>query len=404
METMPRIERVRRGRRAAGRIVAAVAMVAALATGGPAAASPGASPSEPCRESIPDLYERVSPAVVSIVATAFNPYDRTNPVERHGGSGVLFDTTGLLLTNAHVVVGHQVISVTLDNGTILPGQIVGADPLFDIAIVRVPQPSSGALPIARLGDSDALRVGEEIYAIGNPFGLEQTLTRGVVSAVNRVLPGATWSMREPLLQTDAAINPGNSGGPLVNTCGDVIGITTAILEDAQSIGFAIPMSLVKSVMPDLMQKGRVARPWLGVQGEVVSPMLKDLLRVPPADGFMVEVIEPASPAEQAGIRGGDLDITIGGQPILLGGDVITEIGGAPVSNPEELNRALQLLKVGSTVRLRLRRQQTTSSIGVVVAERPSWKADIVSRHGTSWTRGPGLRRPVGAAGAARASF
>ena len=302
METMPRVERVRRGRRAAGRVVAALAMVLALATGGPAAASPGAAPSKPCRDSIPDLYERVSPAVVSITATAFNPYDRSNPVERHGGSGVLFDPTGLLLTNAHVVVGHQVISVTLDNGTNLPGQIVGADPLFDIAIVRVPQPSSGNLPIARLGDSDTLRVGEEIYAIGNPFGLDQTLTRGIISAVNRVLPGATWSMREPLLQTDAAINPGNSGGPLVNTCGDVVGITTAILPDAQSIGFAIPMSLVRSVMPDLMQKGRVVRPWLGVQGQSVSAMLKDLLRVPLVDGLLVEVIEPASPAEQAGIR------------------------------------------------------------------------------------------------------
>jgi serine protease Do len=403
MEAMARIERVRRGWRAAGRIAAAFSMVLALATGGLAAASPGASPSEPCRDSIPDLYERVSPAVVSIVATAFNPYDRSNPVERHEGSGVLFDPSGLLLTNAHMVVGHQVISVTLDNGTILPGQIVGADPLFDIAIVRVPQQPSGALPIARLGDSDALRVGEEIYVIGNPFGLEQTLTRGIISAVNRVLPGATWSMREPLLQTDAAINPGNSGGPLVNTCGDVIGITTAILPDAQSIGFAIPVSLVKSVMPDLMQKGRVARPWLGVQGQIVTAMLKDLLRAPLVDGFLVEVIEPASPAEQAGIRGGDLDITIGGQPVLLGGDIITEMNGAPVKDPQELNRALQLLKVGSTVHLRLRRKQATSSVDVVVAERPAWKADIAGRHGTSSTRGPGLQRRTGAVGA-RASF
>ena len=157
-------------------------------------------------------------------------------------------------------------------------------------------------------------------------------------------------------------------------------------------------------MPDLMQKGRVARPWLGVQGQVVPAMLKDLLRVPPVDGFMVEVIEPASPAEQAGVRGGDLDITIGGQPILLGGDIITEMDGAPVRNPQELNRALQLLRVGSKVRLRLRRQEANSSVDVVVSERPSWKADIASRHGTSSTRGPGLQRQAGAAGAARVSF
>jgi len=401
---MHRIERLRMGRRAAGRIVSVFSMALALAAGGPAAASPGAAPSEPCRGSIPDLYERVSPAVVSIVATAFNPYDRTNPVDRHEGSGVLFDSSGLLLTNAHVVVGHQVISVTLDNGTVLPGQIVGADPLFDVAIVRVPPPSSGALPIARFGDSDALRVGEEVYVIGNPFGLDQTLTRGIISAVNRVLPGATWSMREPLLQTDAAINPGNSGGPLVNTCGDVVGITTAILPDAQSIGFAIPMSLVRSVMPDLMQKGRVARPWLGVQGQSVTAMLKDLLRVPLVDGLLVEVIEPASPAEQAGILGGELDITIRGRPVLLGGDIITEIDGAPVRDPQELSKALELLKVGSTVHLRLLRKEAASSVDVVIAERPSWKADVAGRVGASPTRFPGLQRQAGAAGAARVSF
>ena len=162
-----------------------------FASAGLAAQRSGAVSAAPCRESIPDLYTRVSPAVVSIMATAFNPYDRSNPVERHGGSGVLFDGSGLVLTNSHVVYGHQAISVTLDDGTVLPGQIVGADPLFDIAIVRVKPPSPAPLPVARFGESDRLRVGEEIYAIGNPFGLDQTLTRGIVSGVNRVLPGAT---------------------------------------------------------------------------------------------------------------------------------------------------------------------------------------------------------------------
>jgi S1-C subfamily serine protease len=224
--------------------------------------------------------------------------------------------------------------------------------------------------------------------------------------VNRVLPGATWSLREPLLQTDAAINPGNSGGPLINVCGDVIGITTAIVPDAQSIGFAIPVDLVKSVMPDLMQKGRVIRPWLGVQGQVVSPMLKKTLRAPLVDGFLVEVIEPASPAEQAGIRGGDLDITIGGQPVLLGGDIIREINGSPVTNAKELDSALQLLQVGSTARLKLRREEVASTVDVVIAERPAWKADIAGRHGSSSKTGQGVQPQAAALGAraVRASF
>jgi S1-C subfamily serine protease len=358
----------------------ALAVGLSLASAGHALATPSPAPSAPCQESIPALYKRVSPAVVSIAATAYNPYDTNNPIERHSGSGVVFDPAGLVLTNAHVVVGHQVILVTLDDGTTLPGLIVGADPLFDIAVVRIPKPAVRPLPVARLGNSDLLQVGEEVYVIGNPFGLDQTLTRGIVSAVNRILPGAMWSLREPLIQTDAAINPGNSGGPLVNRCGEVVGITTAILPEAQSIGFAVPASLIQSVIPDLLQKGRVVRPWLGVQGQLISATLKGLVREALVDGFLVELVEPDSPAGLAGIQGGALDLAIAGQPVLLGGDVITQMDGAPVTDVEKLNAALGKLKVGGTVRLTLYRDQKSWPIEIVVAERPGRKADVEGRH------------------------
>ena len=207
-----------------------------------------------------------------------------------------------MLSNSHVVFGRQVITVTLDEGTTLPAKLVGADPIFDIALLRIPTPTQGTLPVARLGDSSTLRVGQEVFAIGNPLGLDQTLTRGIVSAINRRLPGAAWSLTEPLIQTDAAINPGNSGGPLIDSCGSVVGITTTILLEAQSIGFAVPIDLVKSVIPQLLDKGRVVRPWLGVQGQFVAPALKELLRIPLVDGFLVEAVEPGSPAEQQGCR------------------------------------------------------------------------------------------------------
>lgn len=332
-----------------------------------------------CKETIPNLYQRVSEAVVSITATSINPYDSFDRMVRQMGSGFVIDPTGLILTNSHVVFGQQIISVTLDDGSNLPAQIVGADPLLDIALIRVTPPASARLPVAKLGDSKHLLVGEDVFAIGNPFGLDQTLTRGIVSAVNRILPGGSWSVREPLIQTDAAINLGNSGGPLVNRCGDVVGINTAILPEAQNIGFAIPIHLVKGVMPSLLLDGRVIRPWIGVQGQLVSAGLKDLLRAPLADGFLVEVVEPRSPAGGAGVRGGDLDLMISGQPVLIGGDVITEMNGLPLSDWETMGRAIATLKVGEKVRLKLSREKETLQVEMVVVERPLLPGDLSPR-------------------------
>jgi len=338
--------------------------------------APAAPASVPCALALPELYDRVSPAVVSITTASINPDDTARPIERRAGSGVIVDATGLILTNAHLVFRQQLVTVTLDDGTALAARIVGADPVFDIAFLKVPPPATGVLPVARLGDSDALHVGDEVYAIGNPFGLEQTLTRGIVSAVNRVLPGATWSLKEPLIQTDAAINPGNSGGPLVNRCGDVVGLTTAILPDAQSIGFAIPASLVNAVSSDLLESGRVIRPWLGVQGELVSADLRALLRAPLAEGLLVEVVEPESPAALAGVRGGDLDLVIAGHPLLVGGEVITAIDGRSVGTPATLAAALAGLRVGARVALSLSRDGETRTLDLLVEERPASRAEL----------------------------
>jgi serine protease Do len=341
-----------------------------------ASASAGPTPTAaPCTTPLPELYERVSPAVVSVTTASINPYGASNQIERRAGSGVIVDASGLILTNAHVVFGRPLVTVTLDDGRALPARTLGADPVFDIALLRVSPPEGVSLPVARMGDSDSLRVGEEVYAIGNPFGLDQTLTRGIVSAVNRVLPGATWNLKEPLIQTDAAINPGNSGGPLVNRCGEVVGLTTAILPEAQSIGFAIPVSLVNSVRADLLLNGRVIRPWIGVQGAVVSQALRELLRDPLAEGLLVEVIEPGSPAAQAGMRGGDLDLVVGGEPLLIGGDVITAVDGTPVPNPAALGTALSGLRVGSRVALSLSRKGETRTLDLLVGERPADRAE-----------------------------
>ncbi len=360
----------------------------------PASAGPGAPAPPPCAIALPELYERISPAVVSITAAAINPYDPAHPIDRRSGSGVIVDKNGLILTNAHVVAGQPLITVTLDDGNALSAQVIGSDAVFDIAFLRIPPPSNAPLPAAVLGDSDAVRVGDEVYAIGNPFGLEQTLTRGIVSAVNRVLPGATWSMKEPLIQTDAAINPGNSGGPLVNVCGEVVGLTTAILPDAQSIGFAVPASLIKSVSRDLLEKGHVVRPWLGVQGTLISRDLRDLLKEPLGEGLLIEVVEPGSPAARAGVRGGDLDLVIGGHPMLVGGDVIRTIDGTRIDSMEAASRVLAGLSIGSHVALTLARAGVERTLDLVVEERPTSSVEATGTQLGSFA--VGASRPAGA--------
>jgi serine protease Do len=359
---------------------------------------PAAAPG--CPQSLPDLYNQVSQSVVSIGAISINPYDNDRRIERVAGSGVIIESSGLILTNSHVVFGRQVITVTLDDGTNLPAKLVGADPIFDIALVKIPPPTKGTLPVAALGNSSALAAGVEVYAIGNPLGLDQTLTRGIVSAVNRLMPGAAWSLAEPMIQTDASINPGNSGGPLLDPCGLVVGITTAIMPGAQNIGFAVPVDLIKDVIPRLLAKGRVVRPWLGVQGQFVVPGLKQLLKVPLVDGFLIEAVEPGSPAEQAGLQGGLFELTIEGQPILLGGDIITQVNGTVLSDPRALATLLGGLEVGSRLRMTVVRDGKPNAVDLALVERPVLPWDLPGQRSGQTAAGGGAARP-GATGPAR---
>jgi serine protease Do len=365
----------------------------------PAPAQPAPQQPAPggCPESLPALYDQLSPAVVAISGISINPYDMDNRIERVGGSGVIIEASGLILTNSHVVFGRQVITVTLDDGTSLPAKLIGADPIFDIALVKIPPPSKGSLPVAKLGDSSRLLVGVEVYAIGNPLGLEQTLTRGIVSAVDRLMPGAAWSLAEPMIQTDASINPGNSGGPLLDPCGHVIGITTAIMPGAQNIGFAVPVDLVKEVIPRLLSKGRVIRPWLGVQGQFVLPGLKELLRVPLVDGFLIESVEPGSPAENGGLRGGMFELTIEGQPILLGGDILTHINGKVLDDARALATTLGELEVGSRLKMTVVRDGKPQTVELTLAERPVLPWDLPGRRSSNTPPRVARRRRAGRA-------
>jgi serine protease Do len=329
-----------------------------------------------CSEPLPELFERVSPSVVMITGQSINPYRLQDRVNRVLGSGFVIDAKGLIMTNSHVVYGLQSLVVTLDDGAIVPARVVGADPIFDIAVIDIGKPRAGALPVAKLGNSDRLRPGEEVVAIGNPLGLDQTITRGIVSGINRILPETPLSLSEPLIQTDTPINPGNSGGPLLNRCGEVIGINTAILPDAQNIGFAVPINLAKNILPGLLKDGRVIRPWVGFHGQLIGPELRKLLQMPLVDGLLVEAVEPGSPAETAGLHGGNIELTIGGNTLLLGGDIVVSVNGNAMTQPDRLAAVMHAIKVGSTLKLRVFHEGKYRDVEYKLPERPLLPGDL----------------------------
>ena len=353
------------------RLAATVTFLAMAALGGCAhAARPG------CSTDIPTLFDRVSPAVVMISAQSINPYKVQGRVSHIIGSGFIYDSKGLIITNSHVAFGRQALYVTLDDGSVVAAHLLGADPIYDIAVLQIPKPEKGKFTTVPLGDSEQLRVGENVIAIGNPLGLDQTVTRGIVSGVNRILPGTPLSLSEPLIQTDTPINPGNSGGPLLNMCGEVIGMNTAIVPDAQNIGFAIPVNLIKTVLPALIRDGRMIRPWLGFHGSMVGAELRKVLKLPLTDGLLVEVVEPGSPAEIAGMRGGEIEFTLGTISLLLGGDIITSVNGVPTTDADKIAPIMRGVKVGDKLKMSVFRDGETREVVYTLPERPLLPGDL----------------------------
>jgi len=330
-----------------------------------------AAAAQPCAEPLAAVFERISPAVVSIQAMKINKAKPQRRFETIVGSGVIIDKDGQILTNAHVVDGAASLTVTLDSGNKTPARILGLDPVLDLALLRVD--STAALPTARLGDSAAVKVGDEVVAIGNPIGLDQTMTRGIVSGLNRLLPGIS---DEPMIQTDAPINPGNSGGPLVDRCGGVVGINTLISEDAQSIGFAVPINAAKSVLRDLRELGRVVRPWLGMQGRAVDNKLAGVVRLPVTPGYLVEVVYDGSPADRAGVRGGNLSVVVQGEEYLLGGDILTAINGTSIRTHSDYVTRVKTLRVGQRVKISVVRDGQPREMTLTVSERPRLPSDL----------------------------
>src|SRR5918911_2335535 len=259
--------------------------------------------------------EKVSKSVVNIASVRMvqDQLFRVFPVEGVG-SGIIVDSKGFILTNNHVVDDAQRLRITLKDGNVFNGVAIGTDEVTDLAVIKVD--SKEALPFAQLGNSDQLKIGEIVIAIGNPFGLTggPTVTAGIVSALNRSLQFESGALE--LIQTDAAINPGNSGGPLVNTNGEVIGINTAKMPYAQGIGFAVPVNTAKAIMKELIENGRVInRPWIGISAIKITRQLAQYYKLPTNEGVLIAQVEPQSPADYADLRKGDIIEAIDGNKI-----------------------------------------------------------------------------------------
>jgi 2-alkenal reductase len=256
------------------------------------------------------------------------------------GSGFLYDSNGHIITNAHVVDGAEQVEVTFSDGIIQPARIVGQDPHSDLAVVKVDQILVDIRPLA-LGEMGELAVGQSVVAIGNPFGLEGTLTLGIISALGRTIPALTPFSIPESIQTDAAINPGNSGGPLLNLKGEVIGVNAQIETDGTSrtnsgVGFAIPVSIVELVIPELIQQGKYEWSWMGVQGGDLTPVLAKAMGLENARGAYIAAVAPGGPAEKAGLQGATQETVVDGRPVVIGGDVITKVNDQDVRSFDDL--------------------------------------------------------------------
>jgi serine protease Do len=284
-----------------------------------------------------DTIEKVTRSAVNIstIRLIHNLFYQTVPVSGMG-SGTIIDANGLILTNNHVVGGAQKINVTLQNNEVLEGTIVGACAIHDIAVVKV-QPNDRKLQAAELGDSDKLRVGQRVYAIGNPFGLAggPSVTSGVISATNRTIQSER-GLIENLVQTDASINPGNSGGPLVDVTGKVIAINTAIIPYAQGIGFAIPVNSAKSCTEEIVIGGEAKRPWLGIVGLTLTSQIARYYGLPADHGVLITKVAEGSPAKDAG---------------LAEADIILQIGEVKTESIENLVTEIQKKRIGDKVRI-----------------------------------------------------
>jgi S1-C subfamily serine protease len=326
------------------------------------------------------IYDKSSAGVAFIEASGSggqglpSPFGGPQPSQRATGSGFVIDDDGHIMTNAHVVDGADDIQVTLgDDDKTYDAKVVGEDPSTDIAVLEIDASADELDPLA-LGDSSALDVGDPVVAIGNPFGLDRTVTAGIVSALQREISAPNGFTITDVIQTDAPINPGNSGGPLIDSAGEVVGVNSQIESSSQGnvgIGFAVPIDTAREVAQQLIADGEVHHAFLGISGSDLTDQIENVLNLDRSTGALVQSVVPDSPADKAGIEAGDATVAVDGQRIRVGGDLITAVDGKQVSGMDDVISAVNEHEPGDDVELTLLRGGDERTVTVELGDRPA---------------------------------
>jgi S1-C subfamily serine protease len=335
------------------------------------------------RESINQIYRATAPGVVHIETTLKvqqndpffgNPFGATTQTERALGSGFVIDRAGHLVTNYHVVRGATTIQVSFSNNERYRAKLVGSDPSTDIAVLKVDVPAS-ALKALPLGNSDAVRVGDQVIAIGNPFGLDRSVTSGIVSAVQRRIEAPDDLSIAHVIQTDAALNHGNSGGPLLNAQGEVVGVnaqieTGGVSQGNVGIGFAIPINTVKDVVAQLIKHGTVEHAFLGIEGKTLTPQIAHLFHLGATSGVVVATVRPGTGAAQAGLKAATDQVTVQGESWPAGGDVIVKVDSEPITTVEQLVDVIAAKEPGDKIKIEVVRANAHKTMTVKLGRQP----------------------------------
>ncbi len=344
------------------------------------ASSPGLAPRSGGM-TIHEIYERAASGVVRVNATSNSTSSTgsTNPFGSQGvsalGSGFVIDKTGHIVTNYHVVEGADEVTVSFSNRDTVKAEIVGTDPSSDLAVLRVQTAASALTPLP-LGNSDNVQVGDPVVAIGNPFGLDRTVTSGIVSALQRLITAPNQFTIDHVIQTDAPINHGNSGGPLINARGQVIGVNTQIETGGDTttgnvgIGFSVPSNTVKDVVAQILKTGRVEHAYLGISGQAVTPDVAETYNLPVKAGVLVGSVTSGSGADKGGLKGGARQVVVAGDTFVLGGDIIVAFDGQQISSIEELRDAVASHSPGEKVKLVIYRDANKTSVTVTLGRQP----------------------------------